>query len=141
MRWHEVGSRERGQGALGPVGQQPGPGALTGALYLTECPAAPVLEFLFIYLASSGLNCSMWNLSCWLMSSGVLRGSVVVAQGPSCPAACGTLGPRQGIEPVSLALEDRFLTTGPPGKSHWSSSFLSKGFFCICILYWVSSVM
>lgn len=26
--------------------------------------------------------------------------------------------PRPGVEPVSLALQGGFLTTGPPGKSH-----------------------
>ena len=36
----------------------------------------------------------------------------------SCPTACGILVPRPGIEPISLALEDRFLTTESPGKSH-----------------------
>ena len=35
-----------------------------------------------------------------------------------CPIACGILVPRPGIEPISLALEDRFLTTESPGKSH-----------------------
>ena len=44
-------------------------------------------------------------------------GSVVVAHGLSCPAACGILVPRPGIEPVSPAQEGRFSTTGPPGKS------------------------
>ena len=45
-------------------------------------------------------------------------GSVVVVRGLSCPAtAYGILVPRTGIEPVSPALEGRFLTTGPPGKS------------------------
>ena len=44
-------------------------------------------------------------------------GSVVVAHGLSCPAACGILVPRPGTEPASSALEGRFFTTGPPGKS------------------------
>ena len=35
----------------------------------------------------------------------------------SCPVACGILVPPPGIEPASPALEGRFLTTGPPGKS------------------------
>ena len=43
--------------------------------------------------------------------------SVVVVCGLSCPAACGILVPRTGIEPASPALEGRFFTTGPPGKS------------------------
>ena len=42
-------------------------------------------------------------------------GSVVVAHGPSCSAACGNL-PRPGLEPVSPALAGRFPTTAPPGK-------------------------
>ena len=39
------------------------------------------------------------------------------ARGFSCSAACGILVPPPGIEPASPALEGRFLTTGPPGKS------------------------
>ena len=34
----------------------------------------------------------------------------------SCPAACGILVPRPGIEPASPALKGGFFTTGPPGK-------------------------
>ena len=43
--------------------------------------------------------------------------SVVAARGLSCPAACGILVPRPGIEPASSALEGGFLTSQPPGKS------------------------
>ena len=43
--------------------------------------------------------------------------SVVVARRLSCPAACGILVPRPGIEPASPALEGGFFTTGPLGKS------------------------
>ena len=35
----------------------------------------------------------------------------------SCPAACGILVPRPGIEPASPALESGFFTAGPPRKS------------------------
>ena len=35
----------------------------------------------------------------------------------SCPSVCGVLVPQPGMEPASPALEGRFLTTGPPGKS------------------------
>ena len=45
-------------------------------------------------------------------------GSVFAARRLSCPTACGILVPQRGIEPASTALEGRFLTTGPPGKSH-----------------------
>ena len=41
-----------------------------------------------------------------------------------CPAARGVLVPGPGIEPVSPGLEDRFLTTGPPG-SPWAGHFCS----------------
>ena len=44
-------------------------------------------------------------------------GSLVVACGLSCPVTCGILVSPPGIEPMSPALEGRFLTTGPPGKS------------------------
>ena len=41
----------------------------------------------------------------------------------SCPEACGILVLRPGIEPLPPALQDGFLTTGPPGK-----------FILLCIL-------
>ena len=44
-------------------------------------------------------------------------GSVVAEHGLSCPAACGILVPRPGIEPVSPVSAGGFLTTGPPGTS------------------------
>ena len=44
--------------------------------------------------------------------------SVVVAHTLSCPATCGILVPRPGVEPASPALEGGFLTTGPPGRTH-----------------------
>ena len=49
------------------------------------------------------------------------KGSVVVAHGPSCSAACGIF-PDQGSNPCSLALAGRFSTTAPPGKP--SRSFI-----------------
>ena len=41
--------------------------------------------------------------------------------------------PRPGIEPMSPALADGFLTTAPPGKSH----FLKKNFIYLFMLCWV----
>ena len=38
----------------------------------------------------------------------------------SCPAARGMVIPQPQIEPTSRALEGRFLTTGPLGKSLWA---------------------
>ena len=52
-----------------------------------------------------------------LQSAGSRRaGSVVVAHGPSCSAACGIFPP--GLEPVSPALAGRFSTTVQPRKPH-----------------------
>ena len=45
-----------------------------------------------------------------------LGGSVVVVR-LSCPESCETLVPWPGIKSMSRALEGRFSTTGPPGKS------------------------
>ena len=51
--------------------------------------------------------------------------SVIAACRLSFPKACGILVPCPGIEPVSPALQGRFLTTGPPGKS-WVSLLPEK---------------
>ena len=61
-------------------------------------------------------SCSVWAYCCRALAL-QCAGSVVMAHGLSCPAACGILVPRPGIEHVSLALAGRFLATGPPGKS------------------------
>ena len=56
---------------------------------------------------------------------------VSVVVGPnrlSCPLACGILVPQPGIETTSSASQDRFLTTGPPGKSwEFQLSLLRNG--------------
>ena len=57
-----------------------------------------------------------------LSSCGALA-SAVAMYGLSCPAACGFLALRRGIEPMSPALQGGFLTTRPPGKSQ---SFLKE---------------
>ena len=46
------------------------------------------------------------------------RAALDVAHNLNCPKAFGILVPQPRIKPTSPALEDRFLTTGPPGKSH-----------------------
>ena len=64
---------------------------------------------LFIYLAVSGLSCGTRDLSLWgagFSSCGTRApehtGSVVAVRQLSCPAACGILVPRPGIEPTFL---------------------------------------
>ena len=56
------------------------------------------------------------------------------ACGLSCPMTCRILGPQPGTEYVYPALEGKFLTTGPPGKSLF---FLSScaWLFLILILF------
>ena len=77
-------------------------------------------NYLFIYLAASGLGCGTQDLRCSMQDLllGRVGFSLVVAHGLSCPVAHGILVPPPGIEPASPALEGRFLTTRPPGKSH-----------------------
>ena len=104
------------------------------------------LWVVFIFLAASGLSCDSQDLSLhrglfvsahrFLSSCGMrvfsflLRraSSVVVARGLSCTAACGISVPRPGVDTMSPALEGRFLTTGPPGKS-LLSCFLYLSFY------------
>ena len=69
-----------------------------------------VFFYLFVYLSAWGLSCSMWDLLLWCMDP------PVVACRLSCSVACRILVLQLGIELVSLALQGRFLTTGPPGK-------------------------
>ena len=54
--------------------------------------------------------------------------SLVVEHGLSCPTTCEILTPRRGLEPASPALEGRFLTTEPSGKSPlaWFLNAVSK---------------
>ena len=52
-----------------------------------------------------------------VLSSCGLRASVVAGTWISCSMAGGIFVPQPGIEPMSPALQGRFLTTGPPGKS------------------------
>ena len=59
-------------------------------------------------------------------------GSVVVAHGLNCPAACGILVPWVEIESKSPALEDGFLTTGPWGKSLYPNLYI----FSFCC-FWI----
>ena len=66
--------------------------------------------FFFFFFALLGLIAALGFL---LLQS---MGTVVPALRLSCPEARGILVPQPGIEPISPALESRFLTTGPPGK-------------------------
>ena len=68
-----------------------------------------------IFIASSEIfPCGTWTLAVALKLSSV-------ANGLGCSKACGILAPRPGIELSSPVLQGRFLTTGPPEKSHEAS--------------------
>ena len=70
-----------------------------------------------------------WYLFIWLW--GVLVESLWIftgACGFSCPKVCGILVPWLGIKPECPALEGRFSTTGPLGKS-WSLLILKERVF------------
>ena len=87
-----------------------------------------------IFLTVCGVFCSrVWDLLFWCTGFYLVvvqglenAGSVAVVCGLSCPWAYGSLVPQPGIQPMSPALEDGFLTTGPPGKSHILSYFIAK---------------
>ena len=83
-------------------------------------------RFLVFILAAPGLPCSLQ--SSLVLALGLIpaacelfwfrcRVSAVAGYRLSCPSTCGLLVPGPGIKPASPALEGRFLTTGPPGKS------------------------
>ena len=63
----------------------------------------------------------MWDLFLVACGLQVTQASVVMVHGLSCSKARGISGPQPGIKPMSPALQGRFLTTGPPGKSCHSS--------------------
>ena len=72
-----------------------------------------------------GLSCGRHTLHCGVQAS------LLVAHRLSCPAAHGLLIPQPGIEPMCPALEDRFLTAGPPGKSP-AKNFEEENCFSCC---------
>ena len=76
-----------------------------------------------------GCSCGMWDLCCitqdlllWYTDSLVMAHQLwstwVQWLWHKSSAACGIRVPPPGIKPTSPALQDRFPTTGAPGKSH-----------------------
>ena len=85
----------------------------SSALLISKTSFFKDFFFKCIYLAVLGLAAAC-RVFCIGMQAQWLHGL-------SCSMACGILIPRAGIEPVSSALEGRFLTTGQPGKSSKTS--------------------
>ena len=78
------------------------------AVCLFGCPAS------LLQHKGSWLKCTGFL---WLKAGSGCRLPSVALHRFSCPEACGILVSWPGIKPESPALEDGFLTTGPPGKS------------------------
>ena len=76
-----------------------------------------------------GLSCSS-GASLYLKCMGL----VIVEHRLSCPVACGILVPWPGIKTASPALEDIFLTNGPPGKSQNDRFYLH----CLSLIHSIS---
>ena len=88
-----------------------------------------------IYLAASGLSCSMRGLLLRCLGSLVVACRLQSAWAQQLWHA-GLVAPwhvGSQFEPTSPALEGRFLTTGPPGKSH--HLFLLNSCFSKYILF------
>ena len=83
-------------------------------------PLTFVFCFYFKYLFIGCIRSLLW-----------CRSSSLVAYELSCPIACGTVDPRPEIESASPALENGFLTTGPPGRpTDWFFKKLSHREAC-----------
>ena len=91
-----------------------------GVLQLLHGAHLDVCEFQHAHLKKKKIGCSGFSL--WTPEH---VGFVGAARGSSCPAACGILVPRSGIDFTSLTLEGGFFTTGPPGKSPGTLFLLS----------------
>ena len=85
-----------------------------------QCTASFVAAHGLSLVVESGGYSSLWCEDLSLPWHLLLRsmgsrcvGSVVTVHGLSCSVACGILLPGPGIEPMSPALQGRFLTTGP----------------------------
>ena len=85
------------------------------SVFIWLCWVLVVALRIFVALCRS-FSGGLWHSSCnaWALDHVV---PVVAAYQFSCSVACGILVPQPGIEPMSPALQGRFLTTGPPGKS------------------------
>ena len=110
--------------------------------------AAHLKTFLFVYLAalslSSAQGSSLWRVGIFVAAHGFFSsycgprapghvGLPFVAHRLSCSVANGILFPQPGIEPISLALECRFLITGSLRKS-------LAHFHLICLKYMPAAI-
>ena len=86
-----------------------------------ECPGLKFVD-LRIYAHPKS-----WEL-CFKFYLFRLPWAFIVTYGLRCPSALGLLVPQPGLELTSPALQGRFLTTGPPGRSLGGTFYLSEIF-------------
>ena len=86
-----------------------------------ECPGLKFVD-LKIYAHPKS-----WEL-CFKFYLFRLPWAFIVTYGLRCPSALGILVPQPGLELTSPALQGRFLTTGPPGRSLGGTFYLSEIF-------------
>ena len=77
-----------------------------------------VLHWVFIVVCGTSLVVNHGLYRVCVFTDCSAQASVFALCRLGCPVACGILVPQPGIEPASPASENRFLTAGPPGKSH-----------------------
>ena len=90
-----------------------------------------ILFFVWLIdLPALGLSCSTWGFCCIMRDLPLQQlNSLVAVCKLSCSTACGILVSQAGIEPISPALQGRFLTTGPPGKSPGTAALASSSLY------------
>ena len=112
-------------------------GTLLPDCLIPICFLALILFFFYSFfvwlidLPALGLSCSAWDFCCIMRDLPLQQlNSLVAVCKLSCSTACGILVSQAGIEPISPALQGRFLTTGPPGKSPGTASSASSSLYC-----------
>ena len=79
--------------------------------------------FKFICLTALVLSRSTWDLSWQQADSTVVAGTLSSCGRLALPGGVCYLTSRPEVEPVSFALQEGFLATGPPGKSQRETLF------------------
>ena len=90
-----------------------GPPTVTTLFYLVNIYLFVSFWLHWVLVGPHGIF-SLWHMGSALRCAGF---SLIEVYRLSCPIACGIWVPPTGIEPISPALQGRFLTTAPPGNS------------------------
>ena len=106
-----------------PPGDLSNPGIKprSSALQADSLPTEPLGKPVSSYPLNWSLMSVFFKIFIWL------HGALVVMHGFSCSTVCGILVSRPGTITTSPALQGRFLTTRPPGKSPNNVNY------CVCV--------